>query len=81
MLDYALPKTKALCDSAETLTEGRMRCHFLDLIPLFEGKPELFAPTDIHENAMGSKVIADAIWEMMVDRCIAQDASSGCCEP
>jgi hypothetical protein len=81
LLDYALPKTKQLCDDTEAMTQGRMRCHFIDTIPLFEGHPEYFAPTDIHENSMGSKVIADAIWARMQEECIAQDESSGCCEP
>ena len=81
ILDYALPKVEQLCKDAETLTGGRMVCHFVNTIPLFEGHPELFAPTDIHENAMGSKVIADALWEKMVDECVGQGESSGCCEP
>jgi hypothetical protein len=81
MLDYSLPLVEKACADAETMTDGKLRCHFVDTVPLFEGKPELFAPTDIHENSDGSKVIANAIWQTMKDACIAQPASSGCCEP
>jgi hypothetical protein len=81
MLDYALPKVKAFCDGVTAKTQGKGNCWFLDTIPLFEGHPEYFAPTDIHENSMGSKVIAKAIVDMMKSKCIAQPASSGCCTP
>jgi hypothetical protein len=81
MLDYSLPKVEQLCKDAESMTDGRLRCHFVNTVPLFEGHPELFADSDIHENPDGSKVIADAVWKTMKDACIAQHESSGCCEP
>jgi hypothetical protein len=81
MLDYALPKVKAFCDGVTAKTQGKGNCWFIDTIPLFEGHPEYFAPTDIHENSAGSKVIARAIVDMMKSKCIAQPASSGCCAP
>lgn len=81
ILDYALPKVQQLCEDSEMKTNGKLRCHFVNTIPLFEGHPEYFAPTDIHENSMGSKVITQKIWETMQDACIGQYASSGCCEP
>lgn len=81
MLDYALPKVKAFCDGVTAKTQGKGNCWFIDTIPLFEGHPEYFAPTDIHENSMGSKVIAKAIVDMMKSKCLAQPASSGCCKP
>lgn len=46
-----------------------------------EGHPDWFAPTDIHENSTGSKAIAQAVVDTMKAHCIAQPASSGCCEP
>jgi hypothetical protein len=81
MLDYSLPKAKAFCDEMLTDTQGKVHCWFVDTVPLFEGHPEYFAPDDIHENAQGSKVIAEAVVEMMKAHCIAQPASSGCCRP
>lgn len=86
LLDWSYPRVQALCDDAEADTGGRMRCHFLDMRPVFAGHPEYFAAGtlgegDIHENSEGSKAMAKVIVELMKDRCIAQPASSGCCEP
>lgn len=81
LLDWTYPQVEALCDETEAKTGGKLRCHFLDTRPLFEGHLDWFAPGDIHPTAAGSKVIADAIVELMADRCIAQPESSGCCEP
>ncbi|MFI5305869.1 MAG: SGNH/GDSL hydrolase family protein [Polyangiales bacterium] len=80
-LDYALPMAKALCDAAEMRTSGKVRCHFLDLVPIFDGHPEYFAAQDVHENSMGSTAMANAVWKIMKDNCIAQKAASGCCTP
>jgi hypothetical protein len=81
ILDWAYPQVQKLCDDTEMETGGKLRCHFLDTRPLFKGHPEYFAPTDIHENSMGSKAITQAIVQIMKDQCIAQPESSGCCEP
>jgi hypothetical protein len=81
ILDYALPKVKATCDEAYARTGGRMRCHFLDLIPVFDGHPDWFAFTDIHPTPAGSAAMAKEIWAIMKNNCIAQPASSGCCAP
>lgn len=81
MLDYALPKVKAFCDGVTAKTQGKGNCWFVDTVPLFEGHPEYFAETDIHENSAGSKVIAKAVVDMMKSKCIAQPVSSGCCTP
>ncbi|HMI89424.1 MAG TPA: SGNH/GDSL hydrolase family protein [Polyangiaceae bacterium] len=81
ILDYALPRVRATCDGASTRTGGRMTCHFLDLIPVFDGHPDWFAFTDIHPNPTGSQAMAKAVWAIMKDKCIAQPASSGCCAP
>jgi hypothetical protein len=32
ILDYALPKVKALCEQAYSLTSGQLTCHFVDMI-------------------------------------------------
>lgn len=86
LLDWSYPKVQALCDDAEANTGGRLRCHFLDMRPVFAGHPEYFAggtfgEGDIHENSVGSKAMAEAIVKLMKDRCIAQPAISGCCAP
>ena len=31
--------------------------------------------------ALNDSPIADALWEKMVDECVGQGESSGCCEP
>ena len=79
ILEYALPKVKALCASAYSVTGGRLACHFVDMIPVFSGHPEWFVPGDIHPNAQGSAAMAQAVWSAMQNDCIAQPAASGCC--
>jgi dienelactone hydrolase len=79
ILDYALPKVKALCEQAYSITSGQLTCHFVDMIPVFQGHPEYFALGDIHPNAQGSAAMAQAVWARMQADCIAQPASSGCC--
>jgi hypothetical protein len=86
MLDYAIPRIKAACDGAYQLSlqldpTKTIRCHFIDMVPVFAGHPEYFAPTDIHPNTAGSKAMAAAIWARMKQDCVAQSASSGCCAP
>jgi hypothetical protein len=81
ILDYALPMVKATCDGARARTGGRLTCHFLDLIPVFDGHPDWFAFTDIHPTPAGSAAMAKAVWEIMKNACIAQPAASGCCTP
>ena len=76
-----MPLAKAVCDGAEAKSGGKTRCHFLDLTPVFAGKTGLFAMGDIHENSMGSALMAKAVWQLMKDNCVAQPASSGCCAP
>jgi hypothetical protein len=85
ILDYALPRAREVCESSFERTEGRMKCHFIDTVPLFEGKMGLFADAvseagdGVHPNSMGSKVIAKEVWRVMKEQCIGQPASSGCC--
>jgi hypothetical protein len=80
ILDYALPRVKAACDGAEAMTDGQLRCHFVDLVPVFAGHPEWFAPADIHPNMAGSQVMAQAVWQKMTDVCVGQTSANGCCE-
>jgi hypothetical protein len=81
ILDYAISKVKAFCDGAHDRTSGKLTCHFIDMIPVFDGHPDWFAPTDIHPNSLGSAAMAKAVWGVMKSECIAQPASSGCCAP
>ena len=81
ILDYSMPMARAMCDQTEADTDGKLRCHFLDLQPIFEGHPDWFADDGIHENATGSAVIAQEIVKLMKARCIAQREDSGCCAP
>lgn len=78
ILDFALPKVKALCDSAASKTGGRLRCHFVDMIPVFANHPEYFVSGDIHPNSLGSAAMAQAIWANMRTNCVSQ--KSGCCQ-
>lgn len=82
MLSYAQPLAQDLCESAEAMTAGKLRCHFIDMVPVFAGHdPDWFYPTDIHPNTMGSKAMAKAIWDRMKADCVGQPASAGCCAP
>lgn len=86
MLDYALPKIKAACDGAYQASiqlnpAKPIRCHFVDMVPVFDGHPEYFASGDLHPNSTGSKAMAEAVWAKMKQDCVAQPASSGCCSP
>jgi hypothetical protein len=81
ILDYAFPMVRDLCTNTLTRTQGRLRCHFLDLIPVFDGHPDWFADDNIHPNSMGSAAMAQAVVAALKQDCIAQPASSGCCDP
>jgi hypothetical protein len=81
LLDYALPMAREICEGAEQRTQGKLRCHFLDLVPVFEGHADWFADDGIHENMLGSAAMAKEVVKIAKDKCIAQPASSGCCEP
>jgi hypothetical protein len=81
ILDYALPIVRSTCEEARARTGGKLSCYFVDMIPVFNGHPEYFAPADIHPNATGSAAMAKAIWGAMKSGCVAQKASSGCCTP
>jgi len=85
ILDYALPRARDVCNSSLERTEGRMKCHFVDMVPVFEGKTGLFADAvseagdGVHPNSMGSKEMAKEIWRVMKEECVGQPSSAGCC--
>ena len=78
---WALPQVKAGCDATYERTGGRLRCHFVDMVPVFQDHPDYFTAGDIHPNTKGSAAMAKTIWATMKSACIAQKASSGCCQP
>jgi hypothetical protein len=47
-------------------------CYFIDLQVLWVGHPEYTAPDGIQASDAGARAIADAIWDVMVEHCIAQ---------
>ena len=85
MLDYSMPLAREVCESALERTGGRMKCHYIDMIPVFEGKTGLFADAvseagdGVHPNSMGSKVMAQEVWRVMKQDCLAQPSGSACC--
>jgi hypothetical protein len=81
LLDYTLPMAKELCEGAQQRTHGKLRCHFIDLVPVFDGHPDWFADDGIHENELGSAAMAKEVLKVAKAECIAQPASSDCCEP
>ncbi len=76
--DYALG---ILQNSAKLLSTADFRMYVVDLVPLFNGHSDYYYLDGIHANATGEQVIADAIYKVMKDHCIAQPASKGCCMP
>jgi hypothetical protein len=82
ILEYSLPLARDLCEQAEATTGGKLRCHFLDLQPVFKDHPvDWFADDGIHENEKGSAQMAKEVVAIFKDKCIAQPESSGCCAP
>lgn len=57
---------------SQACTESLVPCHFLDLQPLWAGHPEYTDSSGIQSSAAGAKVIADAIWAIMQQNCVAQ---------
>jgi len=60
------PGMQAACAASE------VPCHFLDLQPLWEGNPQYTGGDQIHPSQAGGAVIAEAIWAIMQENCIAQ---------
>lgn len=79
ILDYALPMVRSFCEGVEQRTSGKLRCTFVDMVPVFEGHKDWFNE-DIHPNSKGSAAMADKIWAVMTDKCIGQKGPKDCCE-
>jgi len=65
MMDYAYPLVQKVCDDAP------LPCYFIDTRPAFAGHPEYIGPDNIHPTSAGSAVIANLIWGVMKQECIA----------
>jgi hypothetical protein len=65
-LDELRPQMKAKCDA---LTSPK--CYWLDLRDVWNGHPE-YTDDGIHPTTAGSVATGDAIWEVMVENCVAQ---------
>jgi lysophospholipase L1-like esterase len=78
ILDYSVEEAQKLRAELNTPT---FRLHLIDTRAAFEDHPEYFDLDPVHANDAGGDVIAQLIWQKMKSECIAQPASSGCCEP
>jgi len=64
---------RPLLQQACAASTGAVRCHFLDLQPIWANHPDYTAPGTIPvPTDAGGIAIADAIWSLMQERCIAQ---------
>jgi hypothetical protein len=78
ILDYSVEEAQKLTAS---LTTPDFRVHLIDTRATFEGHPEYFDIDPVHANEAGGQEIAKLVWQKMKSECIAQPASSGCCQP
>jgi lysophospholipase L1-like esterase len=76
--DYAMIR---LNNSAKLLSTDKFRMQVIDLVPVFNGHADWIAGDGIHANATGEGKIADEIYKVMKNTCVAQPASKGCCVP
>lgn len=65
-LDTLRPPMKELCDG---LTSPK--CYWLDLREVWDGHPE-YTQDGIHPLPAGDTATGEAIWEVMVENCVAQ---------
>ncbi|MDB4988257.1 MAG: lysophospholipase [Myxococcaceae bacterium] len=72
ILDYSIPKAKALCDR-----QTKAPCYFVDMRPAFDdpknpGWPRdgLIAFDGIHPTLEGSKILAAEVWKVMQAECL-----------
>jgi lysophospholipase L1-like esterase len=65
-LDALRPDMKAICDGLEA-----PKCYWLDLRDVWNGHNE-YTADGIHPTTEGSQATGDAIWDVMVENCVAQ---------
>ncbi len=56
----------------QACAQSTVPCHFLDLQPLWVGHSEYTAADGVQASNAGAQVIANAIWSIMQQHCIAQ---------
>ena len=67
-LDGIRPRMKTLCESLSS-----PKCYFIDLRPVFEGHYAEYILSDgIHPTTAGGSAVAQAVWQVMQQNCIAQ---------
>lgn len=74
MSDYTYPMLEDLAEAASTDT---FHVFTVPTVDIFEGHPEYFYSDGLHANDTGTAKIAEAVWKVMKDNCIAQ--AGGCC--
>jgi hypothetical protein len=52
--------------------QSKVPCHFLDLQPLWVGHSDYTAVNGVQASEAGGQLIAEQIWKIMQDNCIAQ---------
>ncbi len=83
-LDYAYPLAEQVCCGTSFTSDINhysctgspapgVTCSFVDTRPAFEGHTADYIKSDmVHPTPAGAQVIADLIWKVMQDNCIAQ---------
>jgi len=67
-LEEYRPKIRELCNSLQA-----PKCYWIDLAETsWAGNEAAYTSDGIHPNQQGSKVTAEAIWNTMVENCVAQ---------
>jgi hypothetical protein len=76
---YLMPELPAIPGVAalrplvqQACAQSQVRCHFLDLQPLWAGHPEYTASDGVFASDAGGAALAAAIWSIMQQSCIAQ---------
>jgi len=65
-IDYAASQAQQVCETVP-------HCVFVDSRPAFEGQTAQYISGDrLNPSATGAQVLADLVWQTMVDHCIAQ---------
>jgi hypothetical protein len=78
ILDYSVEEAQKM--TAELNTDS-FRVHLIDTRATFAGHDDYFGLDPVHANEAGAQEIAKLVWNKMKSECIAQPASSGCCQP
>jgi hypothetical protein len=78
ILDYSVDEARKMTSEIST---DSFRVHLVDTRATFMGHPEYFDIDPVHANDTGAQEIAKLVWQTMKTKCIAQPASSGCCQP